>query len=162
MPNMVKEMYEKGHYIANHGYSHVYSTIYTSPEMVLEEFNKTNEIVKNAIGQPEFNSHLFRFPGGFVGGKYAEIKKQAKELLNQNDIFNVDWNCLSGDAETGSPTPEYIMRRIQETSYGKNSLVILMHDAQAKKVTAEKLPEIIDCLAGQGYEFKTFYDIFEK
>ena len=162
MPNMVKEMYEKGHYIANHGYSHVYSTIYTSPEMVLEEFNKTNEIVKNAIGQPEFNSHLFRFPGGFVGGKYAEIKKQAKELLNQNDIFNVDWNCLSVDAETGSPTPEYIMRRIQETSYGKNSLVILIHDAQAKKVTAEKLPEIIDCLAGQGYEFKTFYDIFEK
>ena len=51
MPNMVKEMYEKGHYIANHGYSHVYSTIYTSPETVLEEFNKTNEIVKNAIGQ---------------------------------------------------------------------------------------------------------------
>ena len=161
-PDMVKKMYEQGHYIANHGYSHVYSLIYTSPETVLEEFNKTNEIVKNAIGIPEFNSHLFRFPGGYVGGKYADIKKQAKELLNQNDIYNIDWNCLSGDAETGSPTPEYIMRRIQETSYGKNSLVILMHDAQAKKVTAEKLPEIIDYLAGQGYEFKTFYDIFEK
>ena len=162
MPDMVKQMYEQGHYIANHGYSHVYSTIYSSPETVLEEFNKTNGIVQNAIGDSNFNSHLFRFPGGYVGGKYADIKKQAKELLNQNDIYNVDWNCLSGDAETGSPTPEYIMRRIQETSYGKNSLVILMHDAQAKKVTAEKLPEIIDYLAGQGYEFKTFYDIFEK
>ncbi len=162
MPDMVKQMYEQGHYIANHGYSHVYSTIYSSPEMVLEEFNKTNGIVQNAIGDSNFNSHLFRFPGGYVGGKYADIKKQAKELLNQNDIYNVDWNCLSGDAETSSPTPEYIMKRIQETSNGKNSLVILMHDAQAKKVTAEKLPEIIDYLAGQGYEFKTFYDIFEK
>ena len=161
-PDMVKKMYEQGHYIANHGYSHVYSLIYTSPETVLEEFNKTNEIVKNAIGIPEFNSHLFRFPGGYVGGKYADIKKQAKELLNQNDIYNIDWNCLSGDAETNNPTPEYIMKRIQETSHGKNSLIVLMHDAQAKKVTAEKLPEIIDYFASQGYEFKTFYDIFEK
>ena len=161
-PDMVKKMYEQGHYIANHGYSHVYSLIYTSPETVLEEFNKTNEIVKNAIGIPEFNSHLFRFPGGYVGGKYADIKKQAKELLNKNDIYNIDWNCLSGDAETNNPTPEYIMKRIQETSHGKNSLIVLMHDAQAKKVTAEKLPEIIDYFASQGYEFKTFYDIFEK
>lgn len=159
---MIKKMYEQGHYIANHGYSHVYSSIYTSPETVLEEFNKTNEIVKNAIGIPEFNSHLFRFPGGYVGGKYADIKKQAKELLNQNDIYNIDWNCLSGDAETNNPTPEYIMKRIKETSHGKNSLIVLMHDAQAKKVTAEKLPEIIDYFASQGYEFKTFYDIFEK
>ena len=55
------------------------------------------------------------------------------------------------------------MKRIQETSHGKkNSLIVLMHDAQAKKVTAEKLPEIIDYFASQGYEFKTFYDIFEK
>ena len=72
-------MYEQGHYIANHGYSHVYSLIYTSPETVLEEFNKTNEIVKNAIGIPEFNSHLFRFPGGYVGGKYADIKKNKQK-----------------------------------------------------------------------------------
>ena len=67
---------------------------------------------------------------------------------------------MTGDAETSTPTPEYVMNRLQVTSSGKNSLVILMHDAQAKKVTAEMLPQIIDYLAGQGYEFKTFYDIF--
>ena len=50
--------------------------------------------------------------------------KQAKELLNKNDIYNIDWNCLSGDAETNNPTPEYIMKRIQETSHGKNSLIV--------------------------------------
>ena len=42
-----------------------------------EEFNKTNGIVQIAIGDSNFNSHLFRFPGGYVGGKYADIKKQA-------------------------------------------------------------------------------------
>ena len=161
MPDTVKQVYEQGHYIANHGYSHVYSSIYANPQSVLDEYNKANEVIQNALGEPEFNSHLFRFPGGYVGGKYADIKKEAKELLNQNDILNVDWNCLTGDAEIREPTSEYIMRRLQEISSGKNSLIILMHDAQAKKVTAEMLPQVIDYLAEQGYEFKTFYDIFE-
>ncbi len=156
----VKKVFDEGHFIANHGYSHVYSSIYASPQTVLDEFNKTNDAIKTAIGEPEFNSHLFRFPGGYAGGKYAEIKKQAKQLLLENEIYQVDWNCLTGDAETSTPTPEYVMNRLQVTSSGKNSLVILMHDAQAKKVTAEMLPQIIDYLAGQGYEFKTFYDIF--
>ncbi len=162
MADTVKQVYEQGHFVANHGYSHKYSLIYSSPEAVLDEYNKTNDAIKNALGEPEYNSHLFRFPGGLVGGKYSEIKKQAKELLNQNDIYNIDWNCLTGDAETTNPTPEYIMRRLQETSSGKNSIIILMHDAQAKKVTADMLPQIIDYLASEGYEFKTFYDIFEK
>ncbi len=160
LPETVKRVFDEGHFIANHGYSHVYSSIYASPQTVLDEFNQTNDAIKTAIGEPEFNSHLFRFPGGYAGGKYAEIKKQAKELLLQNEIYQVDWNCLTGDAETSTPTPEYVMNRLQVTSSGKNSLVILMHDAQAKKVTAEMLPQIIDYLAGQGYEFKTFYDIF--
>ncbi len=161
-PDLVKTVYEQGHFIANHGYSHVYSTIYASPQAVLDEFNKTNDIIKNAIGNPNFNSHLFRFPGGYAGGKYAQIKTEAKQLLNENQIYNIDWNCLTGDAETNNLTGEYIMRRLQETSAGKNSLIVLMHDAQAKKATQEMLPQIIDYLAGQGYEFKTFYDIFTQ
>ena len=69
MPETVKRIYEEGHYIANHGYSHVYSSIYSSPEAVLEEYNKCNDAVKNAINVPEYNSHLFRFPGGLIRRK---------------------------------------------------------------------------------------------
>ena len=54
MPDIIKRIYEEGHYIANHGYS------------VLDEYNKCNEAVKKAIGKQEYNSHLFRFPGGLV------------------------------------------------------------------------------------------------
>ncbi len=161
MPETTKRIYEEGHYIANHGYSHSYSSIYSSTQAVLDEYNQCNEIVKKAIGVPEYNSHLFRFPGGLPGGKYAEIKNQAKELLSQNDILHVDWNALSGDAETTTPTIEYEMSRIQETVGSKNSVVILMHDAQAKKVTAEALPQIISWLRENGYEFKNFYEIIK-
>jgi len=160
-PEMVKRMYDEGHFIANHGYSHVYETIYQSPQAVLDEYNRCNQVVRDAIGEQEYNSHLFRFPGGLVGGKYADIKNQANDLLLQNDIVHVDWNALNGDSETTSPTIEYEVQRIQETVGDKQSVVILMHDAQAKTVTVEALPTIIDYLKEQGYEFKNFYEIIK-
>lgn len=160
-PDIVKRIYDEGHYIANHGYSHVYENIYASPQAVLDEYNKCNEAVKNAIGVPEYNSHLFRFPGGLVGGKYADIKCQANELLEQNNIVHVDWNALNGDAETNNLTIDFELLRLQETVQNKNSIVILMHDAPAKKVTAEALPQIISFLREQGYEFKNFYEIIK-
>ena len=97
---------------------------------------------------------MFRFPGGYYGGKYNEI-------LKQNNIAHVDWNALTGDSEKQNPTKEYLMNNLQKTTQGKNSIVILMHDSQAKKVTVETLPEVIDYLQQQGYEFENFYSIIK-
>ena len=160
-PETPNRIYNEGHYIANHGYSHKYSEIYQSPEQVLNEFNQCNQIVAKTINVPEYNSHLFRFPGGSVGGKYAELKKQAITLLEQNNILHIDWNALTGDSEKVNPTEEYLMDNLQKTTEGKNSLVILMHDAQAKKITAETLPKVIEYLQQQGYSFESFYDIIK-
>lgn len=160
-PEMVKRMYDEGHFIGIHGTSHVYSQIYQSPQSVLDEYNMCNEKIKNALGEQEYNPHLFRFPGGLAGGKYAEVKAQAKELLLQNNIEHVDWNALNGDAETNKLSSEFEMKRLQETTAGKNSVVILMHDAQAKSVTADTLPQIISYLKEQGYEFENFYQIIK-
>ena len=161
MPDKVKEIYEKGHFIGNHGYSHIYEQIYSSPQAVLEEYTKTNEAVKKVINQENFNSCLFRFPGGLVGGKYSEIKTQAKELLEQNKILNVDWNALTGDSEVLNPSMDRIMQTLQRTTKGKNSIVLLMHDAKAKKTTAETLPQVIEYFKNQGFEFETFYDVLK-
>lgn len=161
LPNVVKRIYDEGHYIANHGYSHVYSKIYASPQTVLDEFNQCNDAVKEAIQVPKYNSHLFRFPGGLAGGKYATIKNEANELLKQNEVMHVDWNSLTGDAETNNLSIEFELQRLRETSEGKNSLIILMHDAQAKKTTADALPNIIAYLKEQGYKFESFYNIIK-
>lgn len=158
---IVKRMYDEGHYIANHGYSHVYSQIYSSPQSVLDEYNECNEKVREAIGNPEYNSHLFRFPGGLPGGKYAGLKQEAKELLNENNIVNIDWNTLNGDAETNDLTSEFELQRLSETVGEKNSIVVLMHDAAFKKVTADTLPQIIAALREKGYEFDNFYSIIK-
>ena len=160
-PETVKRVYEEGHYIANHGYSHDYKTIYTSIQTVLNEYNQCNDAVKKALGEEEYNSHLFRFPGGSVGGPYADLKSEAKNYLSENDILSVDWNALTGDAETQNPVAEKLMEELKSTTEGKSSVVILMHDTQAKQVTAYILPQVIAYLREQNYEFKNFYDIIK-
>ncbi len=157
-PDLVKQEYEAGHYIANHGYSHVYTSIYSSSQAVLDEYTRTEQIVRDAIGIQEYSGHLFRFPGGSMGTKYKNIKNEAKQLLSDNDIMYVDWNALTNDA-VGTPTSESIMQNLVDTVGTKNSVVILMHDASSKQLTADMLPQVLDYLIGQGYTFKNFYDV---
>ncbi len=160
-PETTKRIYDEGHYIANHGYSHIYSSIYQSSEQVLVEYNQCNQLVANAIGVPEYNSHLFRFPGGAVGGKYAKLKSEAISVLEQNNILHVDWNALTGDSEKINPSEEYLMNNLQKTTEGKNSVVILMHDSHAKEITMQTLPKVISFLKEQGYVFESFYNIIK-
>jgi peptidoglycan/xylan/chitin deacetylase (PgdA/CDA1 family) len=156
-PSLVKREYEEGHFIANHGYSHIYANIYTSTTTVLEEYNKTQQAIQNALGI-EYNGHLFRFPGGSTGGKYASLKKEAKALLDENEIGYIDWNALSSDA-AGAKTKEALMENIIQTVGEKSSVVILMHDAGDKILTYEVLPDVIAYLREKGYVFKNFYDV---
>lgn len=157
-PEILKRAYDEGHYIANHGYSHVYSTIYSSVETVWGEYAQTEQVIRNCIGIQEYNSFLFRFPGGSSGGKYSKIKANAKEYFDSQRIANINWNALSGDAE-GAETKEEQLEYIRNTSQD-NTLIVLMHDAYDKQVTIETLPEIIKYYREQGYVFKNFYEIF--
>ena len=158
-PEILKRAYEEGHYIANHGYSHVYGQIYLSSTSVLDEYNKTKEAVQNVLGV-DYDGHLFRFPGGSTGGKYKIIKKEAKDILSQNNIAYVDWNALSNDA-AGAKTKEAIIENTKSTVGEKKSVVILMHDAGDKILTYEALPEIIAYLREKGYVFKNFYSVIK-
>lgn len=160
-PNLVKREFEEGHFIANHGYSHKYSSIYESTQNVLNEYYKTNDIIKNAIGSQDYNSLVFRFPGGSVGGKYHSLKQEAKQVLKEQGIASVDWNALTKDAE-GANTKEKLMQNFYETTNGKTSIVLLMHDAADKILTYEVLPEIISWSRENEYEFKTLYDVIGR
>ena len=158
-PEILKREYLEGHYIANHGYSHIYGNIYSSPDAVLEEYNKTRDVIKEILGT-DYDGHLFRFPGGSTGGKYKQIKKDAKTILDENNIAYIDWNSLSSDA-AGAKTKEAIIQNTIDTVGSKNSVVILMHDAGDKILTYEALPEIITYLKEQGYNFKNFYSVIK-
>lgn len=159
-PDIVKRQYDEGHFIASHGYSHIYSQIYESPQSVLDEYNKSLVSIRNAIQAHEYNPHLFRFPGGYTGGKYFSIKEQAAQLLEQNGILNIDWNSLTSDS-AGATTTEQFIAELERTVEEKNSVVVLMHDAGTKIATSDALPTIIQYFRERGYKFENFYSIIK-
>lgn len=151
-PDMVKREAEEGNKIGIHTYSHDYKILYENPEALMDDINKEQTVIKGILGE-DFETHLFRFPGGSAGRgtKFNEFK----EAVTKDGYTYIDWNALNGDAEKSRPTKDYILERIKKTVYDQPKLVVLMHDSSAKKITADNLQEIIDFLKSKGYEFDT-------
>lgn len=157
-PELVQRAYNEGHYIANHGYTHKYSEIYENPETILNDYYQCNQALKNALNNQNYESKVYRYPGGSTGGRYHDIKAAGKDLLRENHIAYLDWNALTCDAE-GTPTKESIMENLHNTVGEKNSVVLLMHDSSSKILTYETLPDVIAFFKERGYTFKNLYDV---
>ncbi len=154
---LAKRVYDEGHLLANHSYSHDYQTLYASGESFMGEIQKTEGLIEQATGQKPFK--LMRFPGGsYNAGDHAAEKQKYKELLRQNDYYYADWNALNGDAEGGRRTAAQLLAKIQATAT-QDRIVVLMHDAAAKKSTAEALPSVIEYLKSQGYTFRRLDEV---
>ena len=69
-PELVKRAYDEGHYIANHGYSHDNSKLYSSGENFINEIKNTDIEIGKAIGIENYSSHVFRFPNGYMSSVY--------------------------------------------------------------------------------------------
>jgi len=154
-PDTARRVYDEGHLLANHSYSHNYSNLYADETSFMNEINQTYKLICDITGDANY-PHVFRFPGGgFNSGSHGEAKQSYKNALAPNNIRYCDWNALNGDAEGGSPSAEELVQRVKKSSNNKEDIVILMHDAATKKTTAESLPEVIEYLKSQGYIFKT-------
>ncbi|HFD2050663.1 polysaccharide deacetylase family protein [Clostridium perfringens] len=155
----LKEELKSGNAIANHSYSHDFKKLYPGNKLnidyFMDEFNKTNDIMKSILGG-EFDCKVLRMPGGYGTRKYYKDPslKEFDNTLQENGIINVDWNALDGDAEGKPYSTEEMLNYVKKTSKGKNHVVILMHDAAGKEKTVEILPQIIDYYKNEGYDFK--------
>ena len=149
-PELIERMAKEGHAIGNHSYSHSISHIYSDTDTFLSELNKTRDIVVDIVGEKKY-SGVFRFPGG----AFREERAEFKEVLLQNDVPYVNWNCLTGDSETTEPIASDLYNRAIRTANdsGRESLVLLMHDASSKQATVDALPSIIEHFKSEGYRF---------
>ena len=158
-PDTLKREYEEGHYIANHGYSHQYSKVYESKDTVFQEYVDCENAIKKALNNQDYNTYLFRFPGGSSGGMYSSVKADARELFNSYGVAYTNWNCLTGDA-AGNTTKEECFEEMINTKANQSSIILLMHDANDKQYTVDGLRDIIHYFKDEGYIFKNFYEIF--
>lgn len=150
-----RRVFDEGHLIANHSYSHKYSELYASTGAFMNQINRSQEIIYKITNNKNYPK-ICRFPGGgYNSGTYGEIKQACKLELEKNDYRYCDWNALTGDAESANPTAGSIISRLKKTVGEKEDVVILMHDALAKGVTARTLPDVLDYLIECGYQFDT-------
>ena len=156
----VRRIYNEGHTIANHSFSHKYASMYKSPEATFKEYNKTEKELKKILGE-DFNSNLFRFPGGSVGGEYEKQKKQSREYFKKQKVAFIDWNALTDDS-VGAETNKKQLEVFNKTRKGKNALVVLQHDSYTSDKTAGTVKLIIEQLKKEKYVFKNFNDILVK
>ncbi len=156
----LKRIYNEGHTVANHSFSHVYDKIYKTPQATFNEYTKTENELKRVLGK-DFNSNLFRFPGGSFGGEHANQKKKSKEFFRKKNIAFVDWNSLTDDS-VGADTNKEQLKAFNNTRKNKNSLIVLQHDSYTSEKTAGTVRLIIEQLKKEGYEFKNFNNILLK
>ena len=157
-PELVKRAYDEGHYIANHGYSHDNSKLYSSGENFINEIKNTDLEIGKAIGIENYSSHVFRFPNGYMSSVYKSKKQEYVKLLPNIDYTYIDWNCLNKDA--GKKYSNYeLLNNFKNSAKNKGTLVILMHDTSDVNETDLVLKSSIDYLKEQGYMFQNFYNL---
>ena len=155
LKHLYKAIADDGHALANHTYSHDYNTIYSSEKVFHDDVKKLDTFLQEITGQAP--SYVLRYPGGSnntisynYGGK-GIMKKVLKEMSSEYQFF--DWNVDSTDASTFKQSKDKIVSNVLKESTGLKKAVILMHDLNPKTTTPEALPEIIEGLKAQGFEF---------
>ena len=155
-PELVKRAYDEGHFIANHGYSHNNSKLYESNDSFISEVKNTDIEIGKAIGVPDYCSHVFRFPNGYMSPNYKSKKVNAVKLLEDMNYKYIDWNCLNKDSEKKYSHVQ-LLNNLKKSSKNKKDLIVLMHDTSDVNDTPSILKESISFLKSEGYAFKNFY-----
>ena len=145
---LLNELRDRGHSIGVHSYSHELNKLLKDKDSFLNEVKMTEDVIKENLGE-DFTTRLFRFPGG----SFETYKQQYLNDLHDAGYVSVDWNALTGDSEYKNPKGEILLERFKATTLNKDRLIILMHDSESKEISEDILPDIIEYLKFEGYEF---------
>lgn len=155
--NIIKEEIMDGNAIADHSYSHDYAKLYphnsVSVSAFMNEFNATNDILRNILGK-NFNARVVRMPGGYMSRAYYHDKNlpALNAAFKNAGITSVDWNAETGDATGKAYSPSQLVQNAINETKGYDHIVLLMHDI--KPNTAAALPQLIQYYKSKGYAFK--------
>ena len=149
-PWLVERIAREGHEIGNHSYTHRNFTTLDWAEVKEAEITRTGELIEDITGE---YPRLIRPP-------YGDINDRQLELFSRESYQIVNWSVDVGDYELENQ-PELLLARAQLQLHG--GAIVLMHDGGGDRTsTIEFLPELIEMLEDEGFNFKTVSEIIEQ
>lgn len=135
-PDIYRMILERGHHTGNHTYNHIQGVCF-----------KTNNYLKNVDKAAKLiDSRLFRPPHGHMRmPQVIQLRKQYKIIM---------WDVVTRDYSPHM-TPNGVLNVVKK--YTRNGSVIVFHDSlKAEKNMREAMPQAIEWLMKEGYNFKLF------
>ena len=142
-PDIVRQVFEQGHEVANHSRDHLYANDLTV-EQQKEQMESVNQQVKAIIGQ---EPTLFRCPGGIEGEYYTSSKMP----LISWSIDTLDWKTKNSHSTYERITSVF------EKGYNLDGDIVLMHDLQDS--TPNAVQRICVYLNEKGYQMVTVSEL---
>ena len=133
--DIIRRMYQEGHQIGNHTYSHV-NLAQMSREEAHKELDMTDALIREITGK---ETEFVRPP---FGAFPADMEEELDKLYVKWTVDPLDWTTENAD--------EIVQRVVTET---EENDIILLHDCYSSSVEAAL--RIIDILQERGYEFVT-------
>lgn len=156
-PEVVKQLQQDGHLVANHTYTHPRMTQATDP---VDEVRRSDELIKAYVDKGHF---LFRAPYGDWNGRVANVLNAAGLTKYVGSVFwdiggerieradgtlaaAADWACWSYGDSVQSCLDGYVNETLDN-----NKGIILLHDVHSRTIDMTKL--MVKKLKDEGFEF---------
>jgi cellulose synthase/poly-beta-1,6-N-acetylglucosamine synthase-like glycosyltransferase/peptidoglycan/xylan/chitin deacetylase (PgdA/CDA1 family) len=160
-PDILRREYAEGHEIGNHTFTHPkFDEI--SRTQIKWELNITQRLIESTVG---VKSILFRPPYGI--DHQPEYAEEVAQLPYPQELGYIivgqrvdpdDWRMTEDKHQR--PAQEIVDDVLREARQGN---IILLHDSGGDRAqTVAALPQIIDQLRAQGYEFVSVSDLIGK
>jgi peptidoglycan-N-acetylglucosamine deacetylase len=149
-PDLLNDIYNQGHEIGNHTYTHANVEKISNFQLNIET-ESTQEILESRLG---FKTRLFRAP--YSDDRDPEVLSQIEPLkiTSGNGMVNVGMKIDPKDwqADSSAEIVDKVLAYIAE----EKGNVILLHDGgEDRTKTIEALPVLIESLKNKGYTFVT-------
>ncbi|MCD7873205.1 MAG: polysaccharide deacetylase family protein [Clostridiales bacterium] len=140
-PELVRRMIDEGHIVGNHSYTH-----YNMTEVDLQTASDEITMLHDYMAQMfQYDMKYFRFPEGV-------FSEQTIALAAELGYRSVFWSFAYADWDRDNPPDETeAFKKI--TSSTHNGEIMLLH--AVSKTNADILPDVIDDIKNQGYNFTT-------
>lgn len=155
-PTLLERIYNDGHDIGNHTFTHPNLRL-VGPTLLDLELNATQRVLEAKLG---IGTHLFRPP--FNKDSEPVNKDEAAALLAAARLGYMTIGLKIDPLDWARPGADKIVERTVSYARAREGNIVLLHDGGGdRQQTVDALPAIIDQLRGEGFHFVTVHELLD-